>query len=158
EIAKAGDDAAKRKPEQLAMRVVAQRCLYGVDKNPLAVELGKLSLWLLTLARGQTFTFLDHCLKAGDRLVGLSKAQILAMDWSPEVGKPVSKAKGKGKATKAGKAGKTRAKKKSSRKPAEQGEQAQLGLFSDQTRRAFAKAALARQKLAALAARGDRAE
>src|SRR5690606_34683973 len=79
-----GDDpTAGRDPIQIARRIVAQRCLYGVDKNPFAVELGKLSLWLLTLARGQTFTFLDHCLKCGDSLVGLSQAQILALDWAP---------------------------------------------------------------------------
>ena len=84
EIAASGDDEARRKPERLALRIVAQRCLFGVDKNPLAVELGKLSLWLLTLSRGQTFTFLDHCLKAGDSLVGLGRGQILTMDWSPD--------------------------------------------------------------------------
>ena len=58
--------------EQLhARRLVAQRCLYGVDKNPRAVELAKLSLWLATLARDHEFTFLDHALKCGDSLVGL---------------------------------------------------------------------------------------
>ena len=46
-----------------ARRLVAQRCLYGVDKNPRAVELAKLSLWLATLARDHEFTFLDHALK-----------------------------------------------------------------------------------------------
>jgi N-6 DNA Methylase len=42
-----------------ARRLVAQRCLYGVDKNPLATDLAKLSLWLATLARDHEFTFLD---------------------------------------------------------------------------------------------------
>ncbi len=54
----------------LARRLVAERCLYGVDKNPLAVEMAKLSLWLITLAKDQPFTFLDHALKCGDSLVG----------------------------------------------------------------------------------------
>ena len=45
-----------------ARRLVAQRCLYGVDKNPLAADLAKLSLWLATLARDHEFTFLDHAL------------------------------------------------------------------------------------------------
>jgi hypothetical protein len=45
-----------------ARRLVAQRCLYGVDKNPLATDLAKLSLWLGTLARDHEFTFLDHAL------------------------------------------------------------------------------------------------
>ncbi len=55
-----------------ARRMVAQRCLYGVDKNPLAVEMAKLSLWLLTLAKDKPFAFLDHAIRCGDSLVGLS--------------------------------------------------------------------------------------
>ena len=54
-----------------ARRIVAQRCLYGVDKNPLAVEMAKLSLWLLTLAKDKPFTFLDHAIRCGDSLVGI---------------------------------------------------------------------------------------
>ena len=46
-----------------ARRLVAQRCLYGVDKNPRAVDLARLSLWLATLAKDHEFTFLDHALK-----------------------------------------------------------------------------------------------
>ena len=66
-----------------ARRLVAQRCLYGVDKNRFAVNLAKLSLWLVTLAKDHAFTFLDHALKHGDSLVGLTKAQIGAFHWSP---------------------------------------------------------------------------
>ncbi|QDV35680.1 hypothetical protein ElP_35840 [Tautonia plasticadhaerens] len=55
-----------------ARRLVAERCLYGVDRNPLAVEMAKLSLWLLTLAKDKPFTFLDHAIRCGDSLVGLS--------------------------------------------------------------------------------------
>ena len=55
-----------------AQRLVAQRCLYGVDKNPLAVEMAKLSLWLLTLAKDRPFSFLDHAIRCGDSLVGIS--------------------------------------------------------------------------------------
>ncbi|APO55355.1 BREX-1 system adenine-specific DNA-methyltransferase PglX [Bradyrhizobium diazoefficiens] len=64
-----------------AKRLVAQRCLYGVDKNPLATDLAKLSLWLATLARDHEFTFLDHALKTGDSLVGLTQVQIAAVHW-----------------------------------------------------------------------------
>jgi hypothetical protein len=64
-----------------ARRLVAQRSLYGVDKNPLATDLAKLSLWLATLARDHEFTFLDHALKSGDSLVGLTQAQIAAAHW-----------------------------------------------------------------------------
>ena len=63
------DDDERR---SFARRLVAQRCLYGVDKNPLAVEMAKLSIWLLTLAKDKPFTFLDHAIRPGDSLVGVS--------------------------------------------------------------------------------------
>lgn len=64
-----------------ARRLVAQRCLYGVDKNPRAVDLAKLSLWLATLAADHEFTFLDHALREGDSLIGLTRTQIAALHW-----------------------------------------------------------------------------
>src|SRR5262249_7529788 len=57
----------------------ARRCLYGVDKSPLAVDLARLSMWLVTFAREQPFTFVDHALRCGDSLVGLSREQIVSM-------------------------------------------------------------------------------
>jgi hypothetical protein len=60
-----------------ARRLVAERCIYGVDKNPLAVEIAKLSLWLVTLAKEKPFTFLDHALKCGDALVGTTAEDFL---------------------------------------------------------------------------------
>jgi hypothetical protein len=51
-------------------RTVAQRCLFGVDCNPMAVQLARLSLWLTTLAADRPLTFLDHHLAAGHSLVG----------------------------------------------------------------------------------------
>ena len=67
-----------------AKRLVAQRCLYGVDKNPMATDLAKLSLWLATLARDHEFEFVDHALKTGDSLVGLTNAQIAATTWETD--------------------------------------------------------------------------
>lgn len=67
-----------------ARRLVAQRCLYGVDRNPMAVDLAKLSLWLATLARDHPFTFLDHSLRCGDSLVGLTKKQVSEFHWKPD--------------------------------------------------------------------------
>jgi hypothetical protein len=64
-----------------ARRLVAQRCLYGVDRNPVAVDLAKMSLWLATLAREHALTFVDHSLRHGDSLVGLSRRQIQAFHW-----------------------------------------------------------------------------
>ncbi|MBK6534284.1 MAG: N-6 DNA methylase [Deltaproteobacteria bacterium] len=66
-----------------ARRLVAQRCLYGVDKNPLAVSLARLSLWLVTLAKDEPFTFVDHALRHGDSLVGLDVEQIRSFHWKP---------------------------------------------------------------------------
>ena len=54
-----------------ARRLVAQHCIYGVDRNPMAVDLAKLSLWLVTLAEDHPFTFLDHAIRHGDSLVGV---------------------------------------------------------------------------------------
>lgn len=71
-------------PHLHARRLVAQRCLYGVDKNPAAVELAKLSLWLVTLSRSLPFTFVDHALRQGDSLVGLDFDQLRAFHWRPE--------------------------------------------------------------------------
>jgi hypothetical protein len=58
-------------------RAVAQRCLYGVDLNPMAVQLGRLSLWLATLAADRPLTFLDHRLRVGNSLVGASAWDVL---------------------------------------------------------------------------------
>lgn len=55
----------------VARRLIAERSLYGVDLNPLAVELAKLSIWLVTLAKGRPFGFLDHNLRCGDSLLGI---------------------------------------------------------------------------------------
>jgi len=65
----------------VAQRLIVQRCLYGVDKNPLAVEMARLSLWLLTHARDKPFTFLDHAIRSGDSLVGLGKENIIGFNW-----------------------------------------------------------------------------
>ena len=56
----------------IARRVVADRCLYGVDINPMAVEMAKLSLWLITVDQHRPFTFLDHAFKCGDSLLGIT--------------------------------------------------------------------------------------
>ena len=70
--------------EIFARRLIAQRCLYGVDKNPVAVDLAKMSLWLVTLAKEHALTFVDHALRHGDSLVGLSRKQIETFHWDPD--------------------------------------------------------------------------
>lgn len=56
----------------IARRLISERCLYGVDVNSMAVELAKLSIWLVTLAKGRPFGFLDHNLRHGDSLLGIT--------------------------------------------------------------------------------------
>lgn len=65
----------------LARRLIAQRCLYGVDRNLVAVDLAKVSLWLITLAKEHALTFVDHALRHGDSLVGLTTKQVQAFHW-----------------------------------------------------------------------------
>ncbi|MCB9755210.1 MAG: hypothetical protein H6713_35170 [Myxococcales bacterium] len=67
--------------ERRARRAVARRCLYGVDKNPAAVELARLSLWLETAAPGEPLALHDHALRCGDSLVGLGRAQLRRLHW-----------------------------------------------------------------------------
>ncbi|QQM29622.1 hypothetical protein JET14_15095 [Martelella lutilitoris] len=84
----AGFEPLSRDTEEraiLARRLIAERCLYGVDKNPLAVELAKLSLWLTTLAKGRPFGFLDHNLRSGDSLLGIHDlGQLVELDMKPK--------------------------------------------------------------------------
>lgn len=67
-----GEEAGLSQAKALALsrRLVAVHCLYGVDKNPLAVELAKLALWLESYSEGLPLTFLDHRLTCGDSLTG----------------------------------------------------------------------------------------
>lgn len=68
----------------IARRLIAERCLYGVDLNPLAVELAKLSIWLVTLAKDRPFGFLDHNLRCGDSLLGIHRMdQLTQLSMSP---------------------------------------------------------------------------
>lgn len=71
----AGADPEER--DLTARRLVAERCLYGVDKNPLAVEIAKVSMWLTTMHRDRPFTFLDHALRRGDSLLGVTSVEQL---------------------------------------------------------------------------------
>jgi hypothetical protein len=57
-------------------RLIAQRCLFGVDVNPVAVQVARLSLWLATLSHTRPLSFLDHRLRVGNSLVGASPSDI----------------------------------------------------------------------------------
>ncbi|WP_329092235.1 Eco57I restriction-modification methylase domain-containing protein [Streptosporangium sp. NBC_01469] len=70
-----------------ARRRVTASCIYGVDRDDQAVELAKLSLWLVTLAKDRPFSFLDHALRCGDSLIGVvDDRQLVAFDLDPEAG------------------------------------------------------------------------
>ena len=71
----------REEAELWARRIVAERCVYGVDRNPLATEMAKLSLWLVTLSRDKPFSFVDHALRSGDSLLGLASLDQLRT-WS----------------------------------------------------------------------------
>lgn len=72
-------DASDDARAELA-RTVAERCLFGIDLNPTAVQLARVSLWLTTLAAGRPLTFLDHHLATGNSLVG---ARLADLPWPP---------------------------------------------------------------------------
>ncbi|MFM9852174.1 MAG: Eco57I restriction-modification methylase domain-containing protein [Sphingomonadaceae bacterium] len=64
-------DEAQLDDRHIVRRMVLKRCVYGVDKNPMAVELAKVALWLHTFTVGAPLSFIDHHLHAGDSLFGL---------------------------------------------------------------------------------------
>ncbi|HEY5857374.1 MAG TPA: DNA methyltransferase [Aldersonia sp.] len=71
-----------------ARREIADRCLYGVDINPLAVEMAKLSLWLVTMDRERPFGFLDDRFVVGDSLLGIvNTEQLDRLHIDPDIGR-----------------------------------------------------------------------
>src|SRR5690606_17349863 len=80
-MARTGDPEPAPMVTQQALRDVVSRCLYGVDVNPMAVELAKVSLWLECHVPGQPLTFLDHHIKCGNSLIGVDVPDLI--DWNP---------------------------------------------------------------------------
>lgn len=64
-------DESQLDDRHIVRRMVLKRCVYGVDKNPMAVELAKVALWLHTFTVGAPLSFIDHHLRCGDSLFGL---------------------------------------------------------------------------------------
>ena len=82
-------ETAKARIQARLKRVMVERCIYGVDIDPLAVELARLSLWVETMERELPFEFLDHKLKCGNALVGCWFDNFMnypIMAWSREGG------------------------------------------------------------------------
>ena len=63
-------DEEQLNDRHIVRRMILKRCIYGVDKNPMAVELAKVALWLHTFTAGAPLSFIDHHLRCGDSLFG----------------------------------------------------------------------------------------
>lgn len=85
-----GEDQPTPTSLRLAVRDVIRECIYGVDKNPLAVELCKVALWLEAHSPGEPLNFLDHKIKCGDAIVGLAHKEELERGIAVEAFKALS--------------------------------------------------------------------
>jgi hypothetical protein len=73
-----------------ALREVARHCLYGVDRNPMAVELCKVAIWIETVEPGKPLSFLDNRIRLGDSLIGVFDLKMLAAGIPDEAYKPLT--------------------------------------------------------------------
>ncbi len=87
---KTGEDEPSPERVREAVREVITHCIYGVDKNPLAVELCRVALWLEGHAEDKPLTFLDHRIRCGDSLVGVFDLKVLENGIPDEAFKPVA--------------------------------------------------------------------
>ncbi|OGG43370.1 MAG: hypothetical protein A3F84_24670 [Candidatus Handelsmanbacteria bacterium RIFCSPLOWO2_12_FULL_64_10] len=85
-----GEDEPAPERVREAIRDVVTHCIYGVDKNPLAVELCRVALWIESHAEGKPLTFLDHRIRCGDSLVGIFDLQALKHGIPDEAFKAVA--------------------------------------------------------------------
>ncbi len=85
-----GTDTSDETARQHALREVVQHCVYGVDRNPLAVELCKTALWIETVEPGKPLTFLDSHIQLGDSLVGILDPEVMANGIPGEAYKPLT--------------------------------------------------------------------
>jgi len=85
---RAGEDEPAPESIQHALRDVIGHCIYGVDINPMAVELCKINLWLEALEPGKPLSFLDHHIRCGNSLLGATPA-LLAQGIPDEAFKPI---------------------------------------------------------------------
>ncbi|OKY73989.1 MAG: restriction endonuclease [Desulfobulbaceae bacterium DB1] len=87
---RAVDGAVKSEDFRHALREVIAHCIYGVDKNPMALELARTALWLEGYEPGRPLSFLDHHLVCGDALLGLTDVKQLAAGIADAAFKPLS--------------------------------------------------------------------
>ncbi len=84
-----GDDEPAPEQVRLAIRNCITHCIYGVDKNPLAVDLCKVALWIEGHTKGKPLTFLDHRIRCGDSLIGVMDLNVLKEGIPDDAFKPV---------------------------------------------------------------------
>ena len=84
------EESSDESARQHALREVVQHCIYGVDKNELAVELCKTALWIETVEPGKPLTFLDSHIQHGDSLVGILDPELMAAGIPGDAYKPLT--------------------------------------------------------------------
>jgi hypothetical protein len=92
ETARPEEEKSKEVAEQdihWARREIVRNCIYGVDLNPMAVELAKLSLWLTTVASNKPLSFLDHHLRCGNSLIGAELDRLTVLPGGQEEQTPL---------------------------------------------------------------------
>jgi hypothetical protein len=87
---RAGDDQPSEDDRQHALRDVVAHCIYAVDRNPMAVELCKVALWIEAIDPGKPLSFLDTHIQCGDSLVGVFDPQVLEEGIPDEAYKPLT--------------------------------------------------------------------
>jgi hypothetical protein len=87
---RATDGVVKPQDYRHALREVIARCIFGVDRNPMAIELARTALWLEGFEEGRPLSFLDHHLHVGDALLGLTDLQALGKGIPKDAYKPLS--------------------------------------------------------------------
>jgi hypothetical protein len=89
-IARLRNEDAGKEDTQAALRDVVSRCIHGVDRNPMAVELAKVALWIESVSPGQPLGFLDANIRCGDALLGVFDLAVLEDGIPDEAYKPLT--------------------------------------------------------------------
>lgn len=89
-VAKLRNEDAGKEETQAALRDVVSRCIHGVDRNPMAVELAKVALWIESVSPGQPLGFLDANIRCGDALLGVFDLAALEEGIPDEAYKPLA--------------------------------------------------------------------
>ncbi|WP_086619714.1 Eco57I restriction-modification methylase domain-containing protein [Erythrobacter tepidarius] len=89
-VARLRNEDAGKEETQAALRDVVSRCIHGVDRNPMAVELAKVALWIESVSPGQPLGFLDANIRCGDALLGVFDLAVLEEGIPEEAYKPLT--------------------------------------------------------------------